>query len=138
MKKSLKSGNYLLKDFGIVKESSSPVLFTYTKFFYKNRAKRYAGDVFNLLSEKNLVPDLILIDGRYRVLCALYVYKFLKERNCSSTIIIDDYITRHYLHVVENFFEGKRIGRFGVFNKLKKLQEKEINNLIEIHSLDLR
>lgn len=138
LKKYLKNGNYLLKDFGIVKNSSSPVLFTYTKLFYRNRAKKYAGDVFHQLNEKSLVPDLILIDGRYRVLCALYVYKFLKARNSTSTIIIDDYITRHYLHVVSNFFEGKTIGRFGVFNKLKKLQDKEIDDLIKIHSLDQR
>ena len=88
------------------------------------------------MNEKNLIPDLILIDGRYRILCALYVYKFLRKRNCSSTVIIDDYTKRSYLHIVENFFGGQTIGRFGVFNKLKKCEN--IDELIDIYSYDTR
>jgi len=136
LKKSLKSKNYFLKDFGIVKEGSGPVLFSYRKFFLRKKVKKYANDILQYLNEKNLIPDLILIDGRYRILCALYVYKFLREKNYSSTIIIDDYNARPYLHVVENFFDGQIIGRFGVFDKLKEFEN--INELIEIYSNDQR
>jgi len=136
LKKPLKSKNYFLKDFGIVKRGSTPVLFSYRKFFLRKRAKKYANDILQYLNEKNLIPDLILIDGRYRILCALYVYKFLRKRNCSSTVIIDDYTKRSYLHIVENFFGGQTIGRFGVFNKLKKCEN--IDELIDIYSYDIR
>ena len=137
LKKSLKNGNYFLKDFGLLAPSSRPVLFTYTKFYYSKRAKKYAGDVLNYLNEKNLIPDLILIDGRYRILCALYVYKFLKEKNFSTTIIIDDYAYRPYMQVVDKFFDGKKmIGRQAVFDKLKECEN--INELIKIYSYDFR
>jgi hypothetical protein len=136
LKKPLKSKNYFLKDFGIVKEGSTPVLWSYRKFFLRKRIKKYANDILQYLNEKNLIPDLILIDGRYRILCALYVYKFLRKRNCSSTVIIDDYTKRSYLHIVENFFGGQTIGRFGVFDKLKEF--KNIDKLIKIYSNDFR
>ena len=58
------------------------------------------------------------------------------SKNYSSTIIIDDYNVRPYLHVVENFFDGQIIGRFGVFDKLKEFEN--INELIEIYSNDPR
>lgn len=137
LKKSLKNGNYFLKDFGLLSPHSRPVLFTYTKFYYSKRAKKYAGDVLNYLNEKNLIPDLILIDGRYRILCALYVYKFLKEKNFSTTIIIDDYGYRPYLCVIDKLFDGKKIiGRQAVFDKLKECEN--INELIKIYSYDYR
>ena len=136
LKKSLKSKNYFLKDFGIVLDGSRPVLFSYRKYFVRKRAKKYAGDILHYLNEENLIPDLILIDGRYRVLCALFVYKFLKNRNLSSTIIIDDYKRRPYLHIVENFFHVKTVGSFAVCDKLKEL--KNLDELIKIYLDDAR
>lgn len=136
LRKSLKNKNYFLKDFGIVGDNSRPVLFTYTKFYYRKKAKEYAGDILHHLNEKNLIPDLILIDGRYRNLCALYVYKFLKDKKCSSTIIIDDYVPRIYLHILGKLFDGQIIGKQAVFTKLKEF--KNIDELIKIYSCDLR
>ena len=66
----------------------------------------------------------------------LNTMEFLRDKKCSSTIIIDDYNVRPYLHVVENFFDGQIIGRFGVFNKLKKCEN--IDELIDIYSYDTR
>ena len=60
----------------------------------------------------------------------------MRDKKCSSTIIIDDYNVRPYLHIVENFFDGQIIGRFGVFNKLKKCEN--IDELIDIYSYDTR
>ena len=137
LKKKLKNGNnYFLKDFGIVSYASRPMLFTYRKLFLREKAKKYANDVLNYLNEKNLSPDLILIDGRYRLLCALYVYKFLKEKNFSGNIIIDDYKRRSYLHVLDNLFYIKQVGSFGVCNKLKEY--KDLNELIKIYENDFR
>lgn len=138
LKKSLKNEkNYLLKDFGLLGPSSRPVLFTYTKYLYKKRAQAYAQDILNYLNEKNLIPDLFLIDGRYRILCALSIYKFLKEKNHLWTLIIDDYAPRtHYMQVLEKCFEGKLVGRQKVFTKLKECNN--IDELIDIYSFDFR
>jgi len=136
LKPKLKNKNNLfLVNFGVVSSGSQPVLFSYRKFFLKNRANYYAKNILDTLSSKGLVPDLILIDGRYRVLCALHVYKFLKKMNLSSTIIIDDYY-RPYLKVAENFFIGDVVGRFGVFNGIKDYDK--IDELIETYSYDYR
>jgi len=138
LKKSLKNEkNYLLKDFGFVGYNSKPVLFLYTKYFYKKKAQAYAKDILNYLDKENLAPDLFLVDGRYRILCALFIYKFLREKNYSWTLIIDDYVPRtHYMQVLEKCFEGKSVGRQKVFTKLKECNN--IDELIDIYSFDYR
>jgi hypothetical protein len=44
-------------------------------------------------------PHLILIDGRFRVACALLAIKFLSRRN--GIILFDDYEDRDHYHVIE-------------------------------------
>jgi len=138
LKKSLKNEkNFLLKDFGFVGYNSKPVFFLYTKYFYKKRAQAYAQDILNYLNENNLTPDLFLVDGRYRILCALSIYKFLKGKNYLWTLIIDDYAPRtHYMRVLEKCFEGELVGRQKVFTKLKECNN--IDELIDIYSFDYR
>ncbi len=136
LKEKLKSKNYFLKDFGIVSKGSRPILFTYRKFFIKKRAQKYAEDILCYFKKENLIPDLILIDGRYRVLCALFVYKFLNEKKCSSTIIIDDYKKRPYLHVLEDLFHIEKVGSFGVCGELKKSEN--VDEFIKIYLNDPR
>ena len=132
LKKKIKGKNYILKDLGLVSYNSRPVLFSYRKHFLKKKAKEYANNVLKELSIKNLIPDLILIDGRYRVLCGLYVYKFLREKNTSTTILIDDYDHRAYLHILEKLFHIEVVGRFGVCTQLKKYEN--VDKLIKIYS----
>tara|TARA_B110000495_G_C22837164_1_gene488298 strand:+ start:66 stop:683 length:618 start_codon:yes stop_codon:yes gene_type:complete len=45
-------------------------------------------------------PDLILIDGRFRVCCFLISLKYADE---NVSIIFDDYNNRPYYHIVEEF-----------------------------------
>lgn len=52
-------------------------------------------------------PDLILIDGRFRVACALEVARQLRDRT-DWTLLIDDYAERPHYWVVEEFLEKKR------------------------------
>ena len=96
-------------------------------------AKKYVNDILTYFNENKIVPDLILIDGRYRVLCALHLYNFFKEKEVSFTIIIDDYTLRPDYFILENFFEIKKIGRFGV---LEKLKDQNPNKLIETYSIE--
>ena len=44
--------------------------------------------------------DLILVDGRFRVLCFLVA---LKNADAGTKLIFDDYTDRHHYHVVEEF-----------------------------------
>lgn len=124
---------YILKELGYVYFSSIPILFTLRKLFLIKKAKKYVNDILTYFNENKIVPDLILIDGRYRVLCALHLYNFFKEKEVSFTIIIDDYTLRPDYFILENFFEIKKIGRFGV---LEKLKDQNPNKLIETYSIE--
>jgi hypothetical protein len=62
-----------------------------------------------------MAPDLILVDGRFRVACFLYS---LVSAKAGATILFDDYTRRPQYHVVEEFlrpagFAG-RMARFEV------------------------
>ncbi len=73
----------------------------------------------NYLDEKKIIPDLILVDGRYRNLCGLYLYNFFKNKNVQFKIIFDDYIDRKHHHILEKFFDIKKFERFGIATNLK-------------------
>lgn len=61
-------------------------------------------DNFNLYAnwfwKQNESPDLVLIDGRFRVLCFLTTIKYAP---IGTKIIFDDYMYRRFYHVVEEF-----------------------------------
>ena len=58
----------------------------------------YANDIWN----QKLKPNFVLIDGRLRVLCFLIS---LKKCNPGTKIIIDDYVSRKYYHIVEELIK---------------------------------
>lgn len=62
-------------------------------------------------------PDFILIDGRYRVACALAAAKHAYEANRQATLMFDDYARRVNYHVIEKFLgKPKLIGRAAFFS----------------------
>ena len=73
------------------------------------------------------LPDVVLIDGRFRVCCFLTCLKFANER---TAIIFDDYIDREEYKFIEKYLEASKIfGRQALFlvpNK-KFLDLEELN-----------
>jgi hypothetical protein len=64
--------------------------------------------------------DLILIDGRFRVACALICFKYI-DNNCF--MIVDDIIGRDYYNEIYNYYDKiESAGRMVIFKK------KYINN----------
>jgi hypothetical protein len=60
-------------------------------------------------------PDLILIDGRFRV--AAFLYSLLMAKK-GTTILFDDYEKRNHYHVVEQVIKPvKLLGRMAEFYK---------------------
>lgn len=58
-------------------------------------------------------PDLVLIDGRYRVACFAYLMRVLTS---PVTVLFDDYFDRPHYHVVEQMISPARgVGRMAVF-----------------------
>ena len=123
---------YILKELGYVYFSSIPMLFTLRKSFLIKKAKKYVNDILEHFNKNKIVPDFILIDGRYRVLCALQLHNFFKDKEKSFTIIVDDYTLKPDYLILEKFFEIKKIGRFGV---LEKSKDQNPNKLIETYSI---
>lgn len=63
---------------------------------------------YTLIAEREIertgqFPDLVLIDGRFRLACALSVAALASKRGASTTILFDDYIARPAYHQVERF-----------------------------------
>jgi len=68
-----------------------------TSFEKRQNFKKYA-ELFWLLSQNS--PNLVLIDGRFRVCCFLTSVKFAPV---GTKIIFDDYTNRPFYHVVQEF-----------------------------------
>lgn len=88
-------------------------------------------DYVNQLWEQNLKPDLVLIDGRFRVACFL---NCLLKSPIGTVIIFDDYTNRPEYHLVEEFIDiTESYGRQAVFinYELSDYQKNEITILLD-------
>ncbi len=64
---------------------------------------------------KDINFDLILIDGRFRVACALICFKYI-DNNC--ILIVDDITERHYYNEIYSYYDKiDGAGRMVVFKK---------------------
>ena len=79
---------------------------------YARRAafQRYIESPWN----RDRKPEVILVDGRFRVACFLYS---LMKADAGTTIFFDDYKDRHHYHIVEEFLMPTRFcGRQAIFD----------------------
>lgn len=95
-------------DLGELKEWGFPVDRSRSAHFW-----RYMVTPWETAKELNLVPDLILIDGRFRV--ASFLYSLLSAR-VGTLLLFDDYLNREAYFVVEKYCKlQEKHGRMGVF-----------------------
>lgn len=74
---------------------------------------KYSSHVWSILKEKGQSPDLILIDGRFRISCFLCSLYFAEP---GTVILFDDYYDREKYKAVERILlPEKRIGRMAKF-----------------------
>ncbi|CAP43358.1 O-linked N-acetylglucosamine transferase family protein [Bordetella petrii] len=74
---------------------------------------RYVGLPWNVMLDQQEAPDLILIDGRFRV-ASFLISALLAPAGC--VILFDDYFDRPAYHVVEKFLKPRRVaGRMAEF-----------------------
>jgi hypothetical protein len=62
----------------------------------------YYSGPWRVVREAGLQPDLVLVDGRFRVACFLYS---MLQMQPGSTLLWDDYTNRSEYHVVERFLK---------------------------------
>lgn len=66
-------------------------------------SKRYLFQEYtDFLWRQDLKPDVVLIDGRFRVCCFLTCLKYADE---GTNILFDDYVSRPQYHIVEEYAE---------------------------------
>ena len=95
-------------DLGEIKEWGFPINRAHSVHFW-----RYMVMPWKKANELNLVPDTILIDGRFRV--ASFLYSLLSART-GTLLMFDDYLNREPYFVVEKFCKlQEKHGRMGVF-----------------------
>ena len=105
--------NLLWGNIGLTKEFGFPVFQT-----PNNRRQRMWKAYIELpwlCVNKDNLPDLVMIDGRFRVAAALTSFVYLMN-SPNSRIVVDDYVTRPYYHVIEKYSQRVCIaGRMAIF-----------------------
>tara|TARA_B100001057_G_scaffold239402_1_gene239648 strand:+ start:1629 stop:2291 length:663 start_codon:yes stop_codon:yes gene_type:complete len=122
---------------GPTKYFSYPILPFY---FIKKKIRKYSNYFEKMFFGKKLIPDLILIDGRFRVNVCLNIIKFLIKNKIKKNIliIVDDYKFRKSYKILNEFFKIKNEGRFGVikYNDYKKISLKNIDSYLLKSKID--
>jgi hypothetical protein len=68
---------------------------------------------WQVANKLELIPDAVLIDGRFRV--ASFLYSLISAR-VGTILMFDDYLNREKYFIVENFVKlQEKHGRMGVF-----------------------
>ena len=83
----------------------------------------------NYIWSKNTKPDFVLVDGRFRVASFLTT---LKNANKGTVVCFDDYVTRSFYHIVEEFeIPIKCKGRQAIFIVNKNYDVTKLDYFIE-------
>ena len=91
---------------------------------------QYAFSPWRFAKTHSLNPDIILIDGRFRVSC--FLASLLSSRNAVK-ILFDDYCDRPPYHVVERLLSpAEKIGRLAVFEYSPPLNSKLVEKIYEM------
>lgn len=95
-------------DIGPTRALGYPILAKYASQTRLEKFRRYSDPPEECLLSDAL-PDLVLVDGRFRAACALKSLRALQNAEHSWTIIVDDYAQRAEYHVIEEFAEVREV-----------------------------
>jgi hypothetical protein len=124
--------NIYYSDLGPTKYYSYPIL---PCFLIKKKIQNYANTILIYYYRFSKFPELILIDGRFRVYCVLNILEIMKNYNSKkkSIIIIDDFKSRTAYFKINEVIKVRKVGRFGIIyineKVLKKIKLSSINSL---------
>ena len=124
LKKKVKNNQLKFFNIGPVGEFSYPI------FKLKKKIVNYISSIDNYLSNEDY-PDLILIDGRFRIACCLNILKHIQKKSLKVLILLDDYEKRESYKILNKFFKVKSIGRMAILKALKKrVSDKTLNEYL--------
>lgn len=101
-----------------------------------DRYWRYMTAPWDIARQRGWIPDIILIDGRFRV--ASFLFSLISAR-VGTTILFDDYLNRPAYGLVEEFCRlESRHGRMGLFIARHDYSTVEITRRIAQYSVIAR
>lgn len=125
--------SYFHADIGLTGPWGAPIVLSNPPPSRLDRFRRYS-DVPEGCLPGGYVPDLILVDGRFRAACALKLIRAL-HGEAGWTLIVDDYVGRNY-GIIEEFAELTRmVGRMAVFNDRHAIDRDALDKAIRYHEL---
>jgi hypothetical protein len=102
-------------------------LFRYMRSNLSRQGLRYV--LSGYLSVDQTIPDVIFVDGRWRVACALFCL-VLGWRE--SLVVIDDYeLDRGYPDTIEKFFDVEVTGRLAMCRPKAKINSCDLRKSVE-------
>ena len=124
-------------DIGFTRAWGAPV-FTNPTPTRLTRWERYASAPWEFLAQHEIEPDTILIDGRFRVACALMSLLRLPPAS-RCLMLIDDYGDRpHYAGVLEFADLVSMHGRMAVFRKKMDFDGERCRRVLQTSQRDWR
>ena len=114
-------------DLGKIGRWGRPKSYVKRKFIY---------DYLDFLWKDDIKPEIVLVDGRFRVAC--FLYSLLKGKP-GTKIFFDDYTNRPYYHVVEEYLKPiETSGRQALFLIPEGLDYNKIKLTMEhfVHVMD--
>jgi hypothetical protein len=131
-----KSGQYIYSDIGLTGPWGAPI-FTTISLARTAVWRRYPQAPWERLGQgEGSFPDLVLVDGRFRVACALISLKNLGQS--PFTLLVDDYGDRPYYKEIERFARLDSMqGRMAVF-KPKPFDTDEVERALSRSFADWR
>src|SRR5579871_3097012 len=123
-------------DIGLTTDWGMPAFTRHTR----RRVRRWAdypAAPWRYLRSISRQPDLILVDGRFRVACVLESLLNLEPLS-QCQILLDDYISRPHYHIVERLCETRRVGRMAVLQLGPSCDRNQCRSLLEQYRTDPR
>lgn len=131
------SQTYIHANIGLTRQWGHPLVFGRVSKRKRDLFSRYS-DFPTAQSAGDRVPDLILVDDRFRVACALKAIKQLKALH-NWTLVVDDYADRPEYHVIETFAKlDCYVGRMAVFSNALRSQDGDLDQTIKKYEHDPR
>lgn len=82
-------------------------------------------------------PDLVLVDGRFRVACVLESLLSLSPLS-ETKILVDDYIDRPQYAVIEEYADVEMVGRMAVLRPRRLVDRIQVRRLVRQYCADPR
>jgi len=121
---------------GLTMDTGMP-LFTKPTRRRLRRWEDYASAPWRYFRAISQQPDVILVNGQFRVACVLESLLSLSPLS-NTRIMVDNYAERPYYHIVERFADVEMAGRMAVLRPRRLIERIQVRRLVKQYAADPR